>query len=402
MNPRKESIIREIPLFASLPATEIHRLAESLQMVAFPADALLFREGEEGDRFYIILDGEVEIIKAMGMSEERLIGTCGRGEYTGEMSLLNPDRKRTASARTRTPVHAAVVTRADFDALLHREPSVAYAMTHILSARLTDTHNAAIADLQEKNRRLRAAYEELQAAQAQIIEKEKLEHELQVARQIQESILPREMPRLAGFDFGARMIPTRAVGGDFFDFVPLGETHIGIAIADVSDKGMPSAIFMALARSLLRAEALRSRSPRRVLQSVNRLLLEMNDAGMFVTMVYGVLDRATREFHYARAGHDVPLVFGKTRPLFAPKPKHTLPLGIFPNSALDVQRVGLTRGDTLFLFILLCQIEIFVLCWGHDQETTFTPSPQHADARTRRVFGSIPGALYPTGKPACR
>ncbi len=94
-------------------------------------------------------------------------------------------------------------------------------MVRELSLRLRDANNAQIHDLEEKNRQLAVAYKDLQAAQAQIVEKEKLEHELDMARDIQTSILPQQLPQLAGFDFGARMIPARAVGGDFYDFIPL-------------------------------------------------------------------------------------------------------------------------------------------------------------------------------------
>ena len=152
----------------------------------------------------------------------------------------------------------------------------------------------------------------LKAAQAQIIEKEKLEQELRTARRIQQSILPMELPRLPGYDFGATILSARTVGGDLYDFIPLGEGRLGIAVGDVSDKSVPAAIFMALTRSLLRAEATRSvvrpPSPRQALQRVNKLLLDMNDAGMFVTLLYGILDGPRRTFSYPRAGHELPLI----------------------------------------------------------------------------------------------
>ena len=105
-----------------------------------------------------------------------------------------------------------------------------------------------------RNRRLTLANEALLAAQAQLIEKEAMERELQVARRIQESILPRTMPYVAGFDFGALMVPARVVGGDFFDLIPLSDVTTGVVVGDVSGKGVPAAIFMGLTRSLLRAE----------------------------------------------------------------------------------------------------------------------------------------------------
>jgi sigma-B regulation protein RsbU (phosphoserine phosphatase) len=136
----------------------------------------------------------------------------------------------------------------------------------------------------------------------------KMEDELDFARKIQRSILPGEPPRKIGCDFGALMIPARAVGGDFYAFIDLDENRVGIAVGDVSDKGVPAALFMALTFSLIHTEARRSSSPRDVLSTVNQYLLSMNESGMFVTVLYGILDRLTREFWYARAGHDQPIV----------------------------------------------------------------------------------------------
>ncbi len=346
----EESIIAQVPLFATLPESEVRHLAATLRPVDFAPQEILIREGELGDRFYVIVAGQIDIVKAIDTPEERLLGTRGSGEYAGEMSLLNPDGRRTASVRARTPVRALEMTRDDLNLLLQRNPRIAYEMTRVLSARLAAADNATIRDLQEKNRQLQQAFDELSAAHTQIVEKEKLERELQVARQIQESILPRELPALEGFDFGARMIPTRAVGGDFFDLVSIDDTHVGIAIADVSDKGVPAAIFMALTRSLLRAEAMRAHSPHRVLERVNDLLLDMNAANMFVTMLYGVLDGERRTFHYARAGHPAPLVFCGQHKLVNPALKKSQPLAIFPAAPLDVQRVQLARRDVLVMF----------------------------------------------------
>src|SRR5262249_36384695 len=156
-----------------------------------------------------------------------------------------------------------------------------------LSARLREADNATICELREKNRQLSEAYQSLQAAQAQLIEKEALERELQVARDIQEQMLPRALPAPPGFEVGARMVPARIVSGDFFDCIPLGPATAGIVVGDVCGKGVPAALYMALTRSLLRAEVSRNVSARAALQRVNRLLCEMNDTGMFVTLLYG-------------------------------------------------------------------------------------------------------------------
>jgi phosphoserine phosphatase RsbU/P len=345
-----EPLIGRVPLFAALPADELRYLATMLRHSAVPADTVLFREGDYGDYFYLVLDGQLEIVKALGTDDELLLSLRGPGEFVGEMSMLNGDGLRTASVRARTPTHLLEMTRADFDALLQRHPALVYEMVRVLSARLRDSNNATIRDLQEKNRQLTRAYQELQAAQAQIIEKEKLERELEVARRIQEHMLPRALPYLAGFDFGALMVPARLVAGDFFDLIPLGHDSMGIVVADVCGKGVAAALHMALTRSLLRAEASRSQPPREALRSVNRHLLAMSDAGIFVTVLYGVLNRETRDFAYIRAGHELPLVVDAQGEVSVPALGQGQPLGILPEPDLDEQHVTIPPGGTLLLY----------------------------------------------------
>lgn len=205
-------------------------------------------------------------------------------------------------------------------------------------------------DLQGQNIQLAEAYEELKNAQAMIIEKEKVEHELQMAREIQQGILPRVFPSSSNFDLGARMVPAKAVGGDFFDFIPLGNDSLGIAVGDVSDKGLHSAIFMAMTRSLVRVEAKRTIEPRGVLEGVNEHLMEMNEAGMFVTVLYGVLQAGTRLFGYARAGHPPPILCRGHGQITIPSLNLGHPLGILPRPELDERTMELPPGSTMLVF----------------------------------------------------
>jgi phosphoserine phosphatase RsbU/P len=346
----KTVLIRQFPLFASVSGAEIGYLTEILSEREAPAGAFLFREGDAGDRFYAILDGEVEVVKAWGTADERLLAVRRAGEFLGEMSLFEPGGRRTASVRARTAVRLLEMARADFDVLLHHRPALGYEMVRVLSLRLSQSQDATIDDLREKNRQLAQAYQDLQMAQAQIVQKERLEKELETARWIQQSILPRALPHLPGFDFGVRMVPARAVGGDLFDFIPLGEDELGVVIGDVSDKGVPAAIFMALTYSLLRAAANRTASPAEVLQHANRHLLGMNEAGMFVTVLYGVLDRKQGRFTYARAGHELPLLFDLAGDVHVPACGFGQPLGLFDSPGLDEQSVALPPGATALIY----------------------------------------------------
>ncbi len=205
-------------------------------------------------------------------------------------------------------------------------------------------------DLQSQNIQLARAYEDLKNAQAMIIEKEKVEHELQMAREIQEGILPRVFPAFWGYDLGARMVAAKAVGGDFFDFIPIDADTLGIAVGDVSDKGLHAAIFMAMTRSLVRTEAKRSQDPREVLKGVNAHLMEMNEAGMFVTVLYGVLHSSTRQFKYVRAGHPPPIVCNAQGTLTDPSFGAGQPLGILQDPDLDEQSLSFPSGSTMLLY----------------------------------------------------
>jgi serine phosphatase RsbU (regulator of sigma subunit) len=344
------ALIHRVPLFASLPHDAVHNLEATLSQVELPAGELVFREGEPGDCFYILLEGEVEIIKAHGLEGARRLAIRGSGEFIGEMGLLVKDGLRTATVISRTPVNLLRVTQEDFNRLLQQWPDLAREMLRELSFRLRETDNILIRDLQEKNRELAKAYEELKAAQAQIIQKEMLERELQMARKIQRSILPRTLPRPADYDFGAHMEPARAVGGDFFDIISLNQDNYAVVIGDISDKGVPAAIFMALTRSLLRAKASRAVSPRKVLQRVNRLLLEMNEEGMFATVIYGVLHRERKEFTYARAGHEPPLLFTAKGERITPPVSKGQPLGLFSNPLIDEQSLAIPPAGMLLLY----------------------------------------------------
>ncbi|MFT5698687.1 MAG: serine phosphatase RsbU (regulator of sigma subunit) [Desulforhopalus sp.] len=177
----------------------------------------------------------------------------------------------------------------------------------------------------------------------------KLEYELSLASEIQKSMLPSSIPKLDGYEFSATMLPAKSVGGDFFDFIPLGENLLGIAVGDVSGKGIPAALFMAMVRSLLRAEAHPGRSVQKVLRSVNLHLMDMNDNGMFVTILFGVLNAVTRQFQYVRAGHEIPILFDGYASFNRLSKANGQALGVFEDIVLVEQSVELSKGRMLLL-----------------------------------------------------
>jgi serine phosphatase RsbU (regulator of sigma subunit) len=345
-----EKLMNRIPIFSSLPESEIANLRRIMKPVSLSAGMVLFREGEPGRSLYVVVQGHLEVIKSLGTQDERRLGINNPGDCIGEMSLLDPDGKRTASVRTVSQVRLLEMTREDFDGLLLRRPVVAYEIARALSLRLRDADNATIRDLREKNRQLSLAYHQLKTAQAQLIEKERMERELEVARDIQLGILPRTLPEVDHFDFGAQILPARTVGGDFFDFIPLSDGFLGVAIGDVSGKGVPAAIFMSMTKSLLRAEARQAKSPKEALKRLNWHLLEMNDAGMFATVLYGVLNYVSGDLVYARAGHSLPVfcTADGTAKILEKAPGQ--PLGLFDSPELNDQVVQIIPGSFLLFY----------------------------------------------------
>jgi phosphoserine phosphatase RsbU/P len=151
-----------------------------------------------------------------------------------------------------------------------------------------------------------------QARLAEIEQAQKLRAvELEQAARIQRSILPSEFPPFPDrkdFELHAAMVPAKEVGGDLFDFFLLDDEHLAFVIGDVSGKGIPAALFMAMTRSLLRATAPHERQPGRCLNQMNTMLAEGNTSGMFVTLFYGVLDTRTGALEFANAGHNPPYI----------------------------------------------------------------------------------------------
>jgi serine phosphatase RsbU (regulator of sigma subunit) len=197
---------------------------------------------------------------------------------------------------------------------------------------------------------LRKKIDALEAAQAGLAEKERIERELELARQVQQSVLPQQLPEIPGYRFLARCEAARQVGGDFFDVIDLDEEHFGLAVADVSDKGMPAAMYMVLTRSLLVAQSQVERSPAKVLRSVNHLLHRLSTASMFVTVFYGVVHRPSGRLCYARAGHDRPVLHHQNQAQELPGDGIALGVQDDAHFLVDEVEVQLSSGDRLVLY----------------------------------------------------
>jgi sigma-B regulation protein RsbU (phosphoserine phosphatase) len=144
---------------------------------------------------------------------------------------------------------------------------------------------------------------------SQAAEKKRLDQDLQIAHEIQRILLPASSPEIAGYEISGINIPAQQVSGDYFDYIPVDADHIGVAIADVSGKGVPASLIMAMCRSVLRAQAAGQHSPAHALQQVNAQLYPDIKEDMFISMAYLVLDRNSPTITLCRAGHDAPLLY---------------------------------------------------------------------------------------------
>ncbi len=189
--------------------------------------------------------------------------------------------------------------------------------------------------------------------QAEATERQRLERELEVARGIQESFLPQQLPSFPGWGLAACYRAARQVGGDFYDLFPLKATtqvkKWGIVIADVADKGVPAALFMALSRTLIRAAALSRDDPAETLSRVNELLLSDSRSDLFVTAWYAVWNPETGELAYASAGHNPPLLF-RADGFVEELPAKGIVLGVIDTIKLEGKRIQVAPGDVLVAY----------------------------------------------------
>ena len=190
-----------------------------------------------------------------------------------------------------------------------------------------------------------------QRLEQEIRERERIEQELEVARRIQRASLPEEIPELEGWKISPRYQPAREVGGDFYDFFELKDGRLGIVVGDATGKGVPAALVMASARSMLRAVAQASNSPGEVLERVNEALFSDVPANMFVTCFYAILDPNSASLTYANAGHDLPYLHRNNSTEQAEEMRATgMPLGLMPAMSYEEKQTTLEAGEAALFY----------------------------------------------------
>ncbi len=335
--------------FKRLAHADIERLREVAAARHYPAGTVLCHQGATENIFYILRRGIVSVTHHLSETEEHLIGYRSPGEFFGEMALID-NSPRSATVTAASDVDVLEIDQQTFMQVLQNSPELALTLLHNSLASLRNNMLQQITELREKNLELQRAYTELQEAQAELVRNERVKRDLELAAQVQRGLLPKEFPQAEGLTFAAHNLPAREVGGDLYDAFELDDQHIGLLIADVSDKSIHAAIFMAITRALFHTEVRRTLSPREVVLQVHRLLLDVSsEDSMFVTAFYGVLHRDTRHLTYVRAGHDRPVLLHRDGTL------DTLPgagrlIGMLEDLEVEECSVDLRSGDRLIMY----------------------------------------------------
>jgi len=225
------------------------------------------------------------------------------------------------------------------------------------------------------------------------VEKGRMERELQVAYEVQAGLLPRQTPQVTGWEFAARWQPAREVAGDYYDFIPLDGGQLGLVIADVSDKGMPAALFMALTRSIVRASVGRAPSPADGIAHANRLICADSTGGMFVTLFYALLNPATGEFTYVNAGHNPPLLYCADRDQLRQLARTGMVLGVIEDAPFEQHTLRLNPSDLVLLYTdgVTDAVDAHLQDFGMERLQRLILDHQHAPAAD--VVAALEGAI---------
>ncbi|MBV9152742.1 MAG: SpoIIE family protein phosphatase [Alphaproteobacteria bacterium] len=368
--PPIEEIARVLarhPIFARFEPRALRTVAGRCRSVRFPAGERIMRQGERGDFALVILDGEVDVYVEIPAGLIHM-ATLGRDRVVGELGGFT-DAPRTATIVARSDVAALRVDRDNLMSLVADFPSIGIDIISELGNRLHSTNQSLAYLTYAANALARGEYDPTMLAElvkqsdalavfarafadmaAEIHAKQSRREEMQAAAAIQQSILPGPLPGRDDLpiDLHADMRPAREIGGDFYDYFMLDERRLAFTVADVSGKGIPAALFMAVSRTVMRNTAGGAEMAARMTDA-NRLLSAENAASMFVTMFHGVVDTATGRLQYCNAGHNPPYLLraGGARETL---PATGIPFGIDPDRPYRTGDAVLAPGDALFLF----------------------------------------------------
>ena len=278
----KLQFLQKTELFAEIPETELKPISQIANEVTYPADSLLFEEGDEGDSLYLIVDGKVSIIKA----GTEVLFFDEKGYCLGEIALID-NKPRSATVKTVKPTRFLRITRNDFFNAMAREPRIGSGMFRVLN---------------EKIRR------DLEIQMSAIRKEIAQEESMRFAAEVQQSLLPNQeishpCVRTAGY-----CQPANSVGGDYYDYMELSENRVAIFIGDVMGHGYHSAMVAAMTKSCLETQIRFDASVPEVMKAITRVIEEDSRAFIYITCCYLIIHRDNR-LEYTNAGHPEMLLY---------------------------------------------------------------------------------------------
>jgi serine phosphatase RsbU (regulator of sigma subunit) len=300
---------------------QFHWPLSAMRKEVFRKGDCLFKHGDKADRMFYLHRGAVRL--------PEIKKTITAGQVIGEFGLFSSRSERTASAICEEDLEAYSISRNEVLKFFKEDPSLAIEMIQLTFNRVLETERA--------------------EAEA----RERLESDLRIAREIQMSMLPQALPAAALKEqvaLAAKMEPAREVGGDFYDYFMTGTNRLCVLIGDASGKGVPAALFVAVGKSLLKAEAGRGSRPHQIVSRVNRLLCEDNPLCMFITLLCLTIDTRTGEAECCNAGHERPLVCQTTGNIKRIELPVGRAIGVMSDARYSSGKFRLKPGETVVAY----------------------------------------------------
>nr|WP_306441748.1 SpoIIE family protein phosphatase [Methyloversatilis sp. XJ19-49] len=329
---RRLSGIASFALFRNVDASIVQAAIEDCEVLALLPGMPLLHPGSMNDNVFLLLSGELGAFVGDDLTAGPAV-TITPGETVGELSAID-GQPVSALVMSMTTSRVLRLPQSVFFQRLSVIPELARNLLAILSARMRRSN---LVMLESQRRRLELDY---------------LRQELDIARQLQASMLPHQRPLFPDrddIDIAALMEPASAVGGDLFDAFFLDHRQLFFCVGDVSGHGVPAALFMARVIGLMRVTAMGVREPGRLMQELNEQLCAGNDTNMFVTLFCAILEVDTGRLVYANGGHCAPLLVSHGTPSFLPLPKGAL-IGAIPGLAYAAREIVLGPDETLLCF----------------------------------------------------
>ncbi|MFA5099258.1 MAG: SpoIIE family protein phosphatase [Candidatus Omnitrophota bacterium] len=289
-----------------------------MKQESFKKGDCLFKAGDKADRMFYIAKGAILLPEIKKIIKQ--------GEVIGEMGIFSPYKERTASAVCEEDVEAYTMGKDEVIKFFGKDPAMAIDLIQLSIKRFIEN------------------------LKAETAARERIESELRIAQEIQASMLPSVFPQRKEFEIFAMMDPAKEVGGDFYDFFFVDEKRLCFVIGDVSGKGVPAALFMAISKTLIKTEAKQGLSTDEILSVVNNILCQDNQTCLFVTVFCAILNIETGEVEFSNGGHNPPLVCTSSGCYDYIKMACGFVIGVMDKIVCENQRLLMKPGDTIFLY----------------------------------------------------